>query len=84
MLFLSPQNDIWQTQSWASLEWSGQWKILQYFIRRTYNRVLVSPYTLDGKIIIYVVVDVANYDITYDLRVEVISWATVRPPAMYM
>lgn len=72
------QNDIWQTQSWASLEWSGQWKLLQYFIRRTYNRVLVSPYYLKGRVGIYVVVDVANYDLTYNLQVDVITWATVR------
>lgn len=72
------QNDIWQTQSWASLEWSGQWKLLQYFIRRTYNHILVSPYYLKGRVGIYVVVDVADYDIAYDLQVDVITWATVQ------
>ena len=71
------QNDIWQTQSWSSLEWSGQWKLLHYYIRRTYNHTLVSPLYVDGKISIYVVVDVINYDITYDLQVEVITWASV-------
>ena len=73
----SQQNDIWQTQSWASMEWSGQWKLLHYFIRRTYNRVLVSPFYLDGSVCIYVVADVANYDISYDLQVDVIAWSTV-------
>ena len=71
------QNDIWQTQSWSSLEWSGQWKLLHYYIRQTYNHTLVSPLYIDGKISIYVVVDVINYDITYDLQVEVITWASV-------
>ena len=74
----SSQNDIWQTQSWASVEWSGQWKLLHYFIRRTYDRVLVSPYYLNGKVIVYVVVDVANYDITYELNIKVIGWSSVR------
>ena len=71
------QNDIWQAPTWASLEWSGQWKLLHYFIKHTYEHVLVSPYYLDGNISVYVVVDVANYDITYNLRVDVISWAKV-------
>ena len=59
------------------MEWSGQWKLLHYFIRRTYNRVLVSPFYLDGSVCIYVVADVANYDISYDLQVDVIAWSTV-------
>ncbi len=71
------QNDIWQTQSWSSLEWSGQWKLLHYYIRRTYNHTLVSPLYVDGRVSIYVVVDVVNYNITYDLQVEVITWASV-------
>ena len=71
------QNDIWQTQSWASLEWSGQWKLLHHFMQRTYNHVLVSPFYLKDRISVYVVLDVANYDITYDLQINVIAWASV-------
>ena len=76
------QNDIWQTQSWASLEWSGQWKLLHYFMRRTYDYILVSPYYISGSVCVYVVVDVANYDVTYDLKVDVVSWASVSPAAL--
>ena len=71
------QNDIWQTQSWASLEWSGQWKLLHHFMKRTYNHVLVSPFYLKDEISVYVVLDVANYDITYDLQIHVVTWASV-------
>ena len=71
------QNDIWQTQSWASLEWSGQWKLLHYFIRRTYDYILVSPFYSDGSVCVYVVLDVAHYNITYDLKVDIITWASV-------
>ena len=71
------QNDIWQAQSWASLEWSGQWKLLHHFMQRTYDCVLVSPFYLNGRIGIYVVVDVAHYDITYNLQVDIITWALV-------
>ena len=71
------QNDIWQTQSWASLEWSGQWKLLHHFMQRTYNHVLVSPFYLKDRISVYVVLDVANYDITYDLQINIIAWTSV-------
>ena len=77
---ISTQNDIWQAPTWASVEWSGQWKLLHYFMRRTYEHVLVSPYFLGGSISIYVVVDVANYDISYNLKVDVISWEKVCVP----
>ena len=52
-------------------------KILHYYMKHTYEHVLVSPFYLDGNISIYVVVDVANYNISYNLRVDAISWSKV-------
>ncbi len=46
-------------------------------MQRTYNHVLVSPFYLKDEICVYVVLDVANYDITYDLQINVIAWASV-------
>ena len=59
------------------MEWSGQWKLLHHFMKRTYNHILVSPFYLKDEISVYVVLDVANYDITYDLQINVITWASV-------
>jgi beta-mannosidase len=35
-------NDLWPCASWSSIEYGGQWKALQYMIRRLYAPVLVS------------------------------------------
>ena len=50
-------NDCWPVASWASIDYDGRWKALQYYARRFYDDVLVSPYEHDGKIDIYVVSD---------------------------
>ena len=71
------QNDIWQTQSWASVEYSGQWKILHHYIKRAYEPVLLSSYQVNGSAVVYVVVDIINYDISYGLTVEAVSWKSV-------
>jgi beta-mannosidase len=50
-------NDCWPVASWASIDYYGHWKALQYYARRFYDDVLVSPYEHDGKVDIYVVSD---------------------------
>ena len=50
-------NDCWPVASWASIDYFGRWKALQYYARRFYDDVIVSPYRHDGKIDVYVVSD---------------------------
>lgn len=50
-------NDCWPVASWASIDYYGRWKALQYYARRFYDDVLISPYTRDGKIDVFVVSD---------------------------
>ena len=50
-------NDCWPVASWASIDYYGRWKALQYYAHRFYDDVLVSPYEHDGKVEIYVVSD---------------------------
>lgn len=37
-------NDCWPVASWASVDYNGRWKPLQYYARRAYADILVSPY----------------------------------------
>ena len=71
------QNDIWQAQTWSSVEWTGQWKILHYYMRRVYAPILVSAYQEDDRLLVYVVLDVIDHEISYTLDVSAISWADV-------
>jgi beta-mannosidase len=50
-------NDCWPVASWSSIDYYGRWKALQYYARRFYAPVLVSPHVEDGSLAVYVVSD---------------------------
>lgn len=37
-------NDCWPVASWSSMDYSGNWKPLQYYARRLFSDILVSAY----------------------------------------
>jgi beta-mannosidase len=37
-------NDIWQGQTWASIEFGGKWKLLHSFARNFLSNQLISPF----------------------------------------
>jgi beta-mannosidase len=50
-------NDCWPVASWASIDYYGRWKALQYYAKRFYADVIVSPFAHGGKVDVYVVSD---------------------------
>ena len=50
-------NDCWPVASWSSMDYYGRWKALQYYARRFYSPLLVSPHIEDGNFNVYVVSD---------------------------
>jgi beta-mannosidase len=50
-------DDCWPVASWSSIDYFGRWKALQYYARRFYSDLLVSPHEEDGELKIYVVSD---------------------------
>ena len=50
-------NDCWPVASWSSIDYYGRWKALQYYARRFYAPILVSPHLEDGSVKVYVVSD---------------------------
>jgi beta-mannosidase len=50
-------NDCWPVASWSSIDYYGRWKALQYYARRFYADLLVSPFAHDGVVYVYVVSD---------------------------
>ena len=50
-------NDCWPVASWSSIDYYGRWKALQYYARRFYAPVLVSPHLEDGQLAVYIVSD---------------------------
>jgi beta-mannosidase len=50
-------NDCWPVASWASIDYYGRWKALQYYARRFYDDLLISPYVHDDQLDVYVISD---------------------------
>jgi beta-mannosidase len=50
-------NDCWPVASWSSIDYTGRWKALQYYARRFYSEILVSPQEDNGNINVFVVSD---------------------------
>jgi beta-mannosidase len=50
-------DDCWPVASWSSIDYFGRWKALQFYARRFYGDLLVTPHEESGKIAVYVVCD---------------------------
>ncbi|PYT04137.1 MAG: beta-mannosidase [Acidobacteria bacterium] len=50
-------DDCWPVASWSSIDYFGRWKALQFYARRFYNDMLVSPHVEGGNVEFYVVSD---------------------------
>jgi beta-mannosidase len=53
-------NDCWPVASWSSIDYYGRWKALQYYARRFYVPILVSPHVEDGSLKVYIVSDLTT------------------------
>ncbi len=63
-------NDCWPVASWSSIDYYGRWKALQYYARRFYAPLLVSPHVEDGMLKTYIVSDeVKTVSGKLDLRI---------------
>jgi beta-mannosidase len=50
-------DDCWPVASWSSIDYTGRWKALQYYARRFYADLLLSPHEEGGNLNFYVVSD---------------------------
>jgi beta-mannosidase len=50
-------NDCWPVASWSSVDYFGRWKALQYYARRFYSQLLVSPRANGGTVDFHIVSD---------------------------
>ncbi|HEX6183948.1 MAG TPA: glycoside hydrolase family 2 protein [Pyrinomonadaceae bacterium] len=50
-------NDCWPVASWSSVDYFGRWKALQYYARRFYSPLLVSPRANSGAVDLHIVSD---------------------------
>jgi beta-mannosidase len=50
-------NDVWPVASWSSTDYYQKWKALQYYVKKGFETVLVSPYEDDVKLKVGIVND---------------------------
>ena len=50
-------NDCWPVASWSSIDYFGRWKALQYYARRVYSDLLISPTVQNDYLKLFVVSD---------------------------
>ncbi|MDT7807974.1 MAG: beta-mannosidase [Acidobacteriota bacterium] len=53
-------DDCWPVASWSSIDYFGRWKALQYYARRFYSPILISPHVEGDRINFHVVSDHAE------------------------
>jgi beta-mannosidase len=66
-------NDCWPVASWSSIDYFGRWKALQYYARRFYAPILVSPHIEQGSLRVYIVSD-KTIAATANLRVRLMDF----------
>ncbi|KAK6639866.1 hypothetical protein RUM43_008141 [Polyplax serrata] len=77
-------NDVWPAPSWSSIEFGGRWKMLQYFAKKFFSAVLVSPErTPDGLLNVFLISDLLQDVKSVRLNVGVYSWDNFTPKKVY-
>ena len=67
-------NDVWPVASWSSTDYYQRWKALQYYVKKGFEPVLVSPFTENGQLKLAVVNDELR-DIQAELKLKVIDFS---------
>jgi beta-mannosidase len=50
-------DDCWPVASWSSIDYTGRWKALQFYARRFYSEILVTPHEEKGNLNFFIVSD---------------------------
>ncbi len=66
-------NDVWPVASWSSTDYYQNWKALQYYVKKGFSQVLVSPYTDEYKLKVGIVNDRLE-NITAQLRLKLMDF----------
>lgn len=66
-------NDVWPVASWSSTDYYQNWKALQYYVKKGFSPVLVSPFTDEYKLKVGIVNDLLE-SITAQLRLKLMDF----------
>lgn len=66
-------NDCWPVASWSSTDYYQRWKALQYYVKKGFSQVLVSPYEEGIKLKVGIVNDRLE-DLTAELQLTLMDF----------
>lgn len=68
--------DIWQAPTWASIEYDGRWKVLQYIAKDIYSEVVIAPVwnLTSGLLSVYMVSDLWT-EVSGNVTMSWLDWA---------
>lgn len=66
-------NDCWPVASWSSTDYYQRWKALQYYVKKGYEPVLVSPY-IDGNFLKIGIVNDELREINAQLNLQMVDF----------
>lgn len=66
-------NDVWPVASWSSTDYYQRWKALQYYVKKGFEPVLLSPFREEGQLKVGVVSDKLE-PIQADLKLKVMDF----------
>jgi len=70
-------DDCWPVASWSSIDYYGNWKALQYYVKREYKTFLISLVSKDDELGFYIVSDSLKA-IPSSLNIKVIDFNGVK------
>ena len=66
-------NDVWPVASWSSTDYYQNWKALQYYVKKGFEQVLISPYIDDIKFKVGIVNDRLE-DINAEMKLKLMDF----------
>jgi len=76
-------NDCWPAVSWSGIDYTGDWKALQYFVREDFKNMIIDPYLHNDTLDIYIVSD-SMQNVSADLCVSVMDfYGQVKSKSIY-
>jgi beta-mannosidase len=67
-------NDIWQAPTWASVEHSGEWKMLHYHAKNFFNQFLISAFTKFDTIHVHLTNDLPSSIQNINVQLQLIDF----------
>jgi beta-mannosidase len=73
-------NDVWVAPSWAAIDYTGRWKMLQYFVPGFFSQEIVTGlYNADKNLEIFHILNKAHGDGEKWLNLTVYAWDSFTP-----